>query len=286
MLPGPLPAVMQPLADALERGGSLVEAIAVGVRGEERRLELSGADAGIRMTLHPELIAVLRPAEVGNACGTAREIGVEIGHDAVLRAGLAARAEVGRALPLNAVLIADGPPVGRATFLGIHPRAAAERQQEDRERHPSHERTIGAGPLELASPVMSGRPPKRLPGPPISGGRRLDSARQRDEPKQAVGNRLKAKGDDDDVEDRVERRRGRTRCRAARPRGHVSGRRPHAPQVSFLSPRSGRPPPEEHGPGQVVRPGRPPAARAATGAAVPMARDRPAVISCFCEAIP
>ena len=178
------------------------------------------------------------------------------------------------------------------TFLGTHPRAAAERQQEDRERHRSHggKRTDDRRRAfeSLASPVMSREPAAEAP---LSGAADLGRA-QAGQCSPAGLSRSKLSGTG------WEKPRETTMTLKIASSAVAAAALPGSPGLAGTSrgadhtlrrcrscrPRSGRPPPEEHGPGQVVRPGRPPAARAATGAAVPMARDRPAVISGFCEA--
>ena len=93
---------------------------------DERLVEVGRADAAVVAAMRADAETVRGLAELLQTLIAPRLVQPEIGRDAVLAAGIAVAADAIAGVAVDAVFIADRPPVGRQALLRAHRIAARE----------------------------------------------------------------------------------------------------------------------------------------------------------------
>src|SRR5688572_30266187 len=125
---------------------------------DERLVQLGRADAAVTRTARADTKAVRRLAELTQTVFATRLIVAQVGRDAVLAAGVAIATDAVARKAVDAVFVADCPPIGGQALLCTHGIAAGEdcRGGEDENAH-----TCLGLMVEMAKTLAAGRCPGR-----------------------------------------------------------------------------------------------------------------------------
>src|SRR5688572_5260954 len=104
-------------ADARAQGVELPSRL-IGI--DERLVQLGRADAAVTRTARADTKAVRRLAELTQTVFATGLVQAQVGRDAVFAAGVAIAADAVARKAVDAVFVADRPPIGGQAFLCTH----------------------------------------------------------------------------------------------------------------------------------------------------------------------